>query len=119
MKDKDKTVLADFGGKTEPRDADAWATAVRECREECGVDVSEHKLSSADQILLLRNKSGLHGVVFVLPTAATPTITGDSKILRHVLVQGALDPNALHPRLRFASGVQSKLRALVAKPAST
>ena len=119
MKDKDKTVLADYGGKAEPRDADAWCTAVRECHEESGVDVSDHKLSSADQILLLRNKSGLHGVVFVVPSAETPTITGDSKILRHVLVQGTLDANALHPRLRFASGVQSKLRALVAKPAST
>ena len=119
MKDKDKTVLADYGGKSEPKDVDAWATAVRECREESGVDVSDHKLSSADQILLLRNKTGLHGVVFVVPSAEKPKVTGDPKILRHVLVQNTLDPNALHPRLRFASGVQGRLRALVATPAST
>lgn len=114
MKDKGKTVLADFGGKREPRDADAWATAVRELREEAGIDLKDHKLTSADDVIVLENSSGRHGVLFLVESHQQPKITGDKGVLRHVLVTGQIDTNTLHSRLRYATGVQGKLRALLA-----
>ena len=114
--ERGKVVLCDVGGKAERADATAWGTAVRECREECGIDLSDHLLSPHDEVLPLKKRDGdTFGVVFVVESYQKPKITGDRRILRHCLVRGAVDPGALHPRLRFACGMQSKMRALVAQ----
>ena len=114
--DRGKVVLGDVGGKVERADATAWDTAVRECREECGIDLSDHLLSPHDEVLPLKKRDGeTFGAVFVVESYQTPKMTGDARILRHCLVQGAVDVSALHPRLRYACGVQSKIRALAAQ----
>ena len=114
--DRGKVVLGDVWGKVERTDATAWNTAVRECREECGIDFSDHLLSPHDEALPLKKRDGeTFGAVFAVESYQTPKITGDERILRHCLVRGAVDPSALHPRLRFACGMQSKMRALAAQ----
>ena len=114
--ERGKVVLCDVGGKAERVDATAWDTAVRECREECGIDFSDRLLSPHDDVLPLKKRDGeTFGVVFVVESYQTPKMTGDKRVLRHCLVRGAVDVSALHPRLRFACGMQSKMRALVAQ----
>ena len=64
-------MLCDVGGKAERVDATAWATAVRECREECGIDLSGHFLSPHDEVLPLKKRDGeTFGVVFVVACSA-------------------------------------------------
>ena len=108
--------ILDEEAKAERADATVWDTAVRECREECGIDLSDHLLSPHDEVLPLKKRDGeTFGVVFVVESYQKPKMTGDKRILRHRLVRGTMDINALHPRLRFACGMQSKIRALAAQ----
>lgn len=104
--------LADYGGKREPGDAHAWATAVRECREESGIDLAQHRLTSMDDVVFLENRTGRTGAVFVVTTDAAPVMTGDAAVRTHRCVQGDIAQNALHDRLRFSTGVAARLRAL-------
>ena len=98
--------LCDFGGKWEPCDGNStWATAVRECEEECGITVTEeHRLGS---VVLSSGAARYTVYVCTLPksvdiTALSPS-TESGITDMHVVVPSMLYHlgDELHPRLRF------------------
>ena len=106
---KGPPVYADFGGKRDPGDRSLWDTAVREAREEGGLDYTHTLLTDASQIFYSANKQGVSYVFFFVPTSAVPVVTGDARILgvRHWTSQPPM--GELHQRMRFATGFSAKL----------
>ena len=101
---------AEPGGKRDARDATLWETAVREAREETGLDFGGARLERADQIFYGSSRTGLNYVFFFVAAPGAPRLTGDRRIVEHRLWRELPPADALHPRLRFATGMRVRLR---------
>ena len=131
MLSRDKTQLAlvesekglsDFGGKSEPQDLDTWHTARRECREECGVTVTEQ-----DQLGCVELEK--FGTVYTLYVCTLPEgisihdIMTETSLVRIVLISPAdlfKKADLLHPRLKYSKGYdRSQIESLMGVSASS
>ncbi len=102
-------VLADLGGKKE-RGETLWDTAVRELREEGGVDLSNTRLATAQQVFYSSKRTGERSYAFFfVESQDAPKMTGDKRIIEHCHFKQLPDWSQLHPRMRYATGMRVRL----------
>jgi ADP-ribose pyrophosphatase YjhB (NUDIX family) len=102
--------LGDLGGKKK-RNETLWEAAVRETREEGGVDLSSVRLASTEQVFYSCKRTGERSYVFFfLATEDAPRWTGDKRIEEHCHFKTLPDWPKLHPRMRFATGFRARMQ---------
>ena len=87
----------DFGGKIEKGDGNAWETALRECKEEAGIDLGNIHLTRSPIY-----HSGSKSVIFWVETDAIPFQGLNTHMTE--FRQFKAFPKSLHPRLKFDKG---------------
>ena len=108
-------VLADLGGKKE-RGETLWDTAVRELREEGGVDLSSTRLVSPEQVFYSSKRTGERSYAFFfVQSQDAPKMTGDKRIIEHCHFKQLPDWSQLHPRMRYATGMRVRLEQCLAE----
>ena len=107
-------VLADLGGKKQQSET-LWDTAVRELREEGGVDLSETRLATAQQVFYSSKRTGERSYAFFfVQSQEAPKMTGDKRIIEHCHFKQLPDWSQLHPRMRYATGMRVRLEQCLA-----
>ena len=102
--------LGDLGGKKDPGET-LWQAAVREVREEGGLDLSGRRLASTEQVFYSCKRTGERSYVFFfLATEDAPRSTGDKRIEEHCHFKTLPDWPKLHPRMRFATGFRARMQ---------
>jgi len=99
-------VWSDFGGKREAGE-NAWQTAVRELREEGGIDLSHVNLTRPPVRMAKQGQTDY--IVFVVETLERPRRVDDEAVLNVTgfskwppSIEGP--PHVLHPRIQFDKG---------------
>ena len=96
---KGKLGWTDYGGKRQG-DETAWETAVRECKEEAGIDVSECKLKRPPDF---HAGSAAKHVLYWVETDQRPVANHHPNFLQHEQFTSWPD-HELHPRLLYDNG---------------
>ena len=91
-----KRFWTDYGGKREGEES-AWETAVRECKEEAGIDISECVLKRAPDF---QSDSQAKHVLFWIEADATPIRGHHANFLDHKQFT-EWPKHELHPRLFY------------------
>ena len=94
-----KRVWTDYGGKRQGHET-AWETAVRECKEEAGVDISKCKLKRPPDF---HSESAAKHVLFWVETDLQPIANHHPNFLDHSQFM-SWPEHELHPRLLYDKG---------------
>ena len=89
----------DYGGKRQDNET-AWETAVRECKEEAGIDISECRLKRPPDF---HSESKAKHVLFWVETNLKPVANHHPNFLDHCQFTNWPD-HELHPRLLYDKG---------------